>query len=263
MTGVSDKKRAALAAAPKTLADVKSIVEKRIDTGIEGMNVVLGTDFKTGKRGINVPSSILFGGRAGCGKTLLLTRMMASIQSSRVLYASSEQTLEEIRTNAERVGLTEDDLARFSAFYSPSWPEIKAEILRRNPEVVVIDSLNELTDEENDVHDKQENLIRYVNEMKQISEQKKRAFIIISHLNKKEEIAGAQRIQHIVSGVMRIEKDGHYRVLYCPGKNRWGASDVKVYFRMTPRGLVDSDAPPEPDPEDRPKRESTFAQKKG
>ncbi len=212
----------------------------RISTGIEGFDRVLGTNWRTKKSGINVPSTVLLAGAAGVGKSTLLMRVASSLETRKFLYLSTEQTLEEIRDNAERCGLTIKDMKRIEAHRISTLEEALKLMRKRDPRVVVLDSLNELVDPRRDTGDVHANLIRTTNSLKLEAEKRNRAIILITHMNKKEEIAGVQRIQHIVSAVMRFEKRGKLRVVHCPDKNRFGSTSEKAYFKMTERGMEDA-----------------------
>lgn len=235
----------------KTLADAPPLDGVRVSTGIAGLDMVLGTDWRTGKRGIYVPSSVLFAGAAGCGKSTLLLQMAARIQTKRFLYLSTEQTLSEIKENAERIGLTKEQIAGIEADRVTELAEAIKIMNESNPQIVVIDSLNEMLDSPGDTGDVQMNMVRITTAFKEHAEKYKRGIILITHMNKKEEIAGVQRIQHIVSAVMKMEKDENRgkmaRSLMCPQKNRFGDTSMIARFSMTKAGLEDVvDAPEEP-----------------
>lgn len=228
---------------PRTLGDAPALPDVRVSTGVPGLDRVLGTSWRTGKSGVHVPSTVLFAGAAGAGKSTLLLRVAAAVRTKRFLYASTEQTVAEIRDNAERVGLTPDEIARIPAARIETLEELTGLLAEQDPRVVVLDSFNELVDPRHDTGDVQANLVRHATALKLESEAKDRAFLLITHMNKKEEVAGVQRVQHIVSAVLRLEKRGDTRVVHCPDKNRFGTTDARAYFRMTDRGLADAAAP--------------------
>lgn len=234
----------------KTLADAPALTGLRISTGIDGLDRVLGADWRTGKRGVHVPSTVLFAGAAGCGKSTLLLQMAARINTRRFLYLSSEQILAEIKENAERIGLSEEEIGCIEADRVVELSQAIQRMHDSNPQVVVVDSLNELLDSPNDRGDVQANMIRITTALKEEAERHNRAIFLITHMNKKEEISGVQRIQHIVSAVMKIERDATRgkmaRSLGCPDKNRFGSTDMIARFVMTKGGLEDVvDAPEE------------------
>lgn len=246
----------------KTLADAPPLGGTRVQTGIDGLDKVLGTDWRTKAKGLRIPSTVLFAAAAGTGKSTMLLKVGAEMKfksrERKFLYLTSEQTLSEIRENAERCEFTTEQIRRIQAEEVHELQDALKCMRRYNPQVVVMDSLNELIDTPNDTGDVQANLIRMVTEFKKESEQKERGIILITHMNKKEDVAGVQRLQHIVSAVMKLERDEIRKrlVLGCPKKNRFGSTAEKAYFLMTPRGLVETvdAADHEEDPENKKKR---------
>lgn len=236
----------------------------RVSTGIEGLDRVLGHDWRDPeKTGIHVPSVILFAGAAGSGKSTLLLRLAARIKlkSRRPFqYVTSEQTLSEIRENAERLGLSNEEIRRIEAEECVELQDVLKAMKKVNPQVAVVDSLNELVDSKNDTNDTQANMIRYATAFKVEAETNNRAIILITHMNKQHEIAGVQRLQHIVSTVMILSSDARdktKRKIGCPKKNRFGNTADEAWFSMTEHGLIDA-AKPEPEevePRDRWRRQ--------
>ncbi len=228
----------------KTLADAPPLAGLRVSTGILGLDRVLGIDWRTKKCGLHIPSSVLFAGAAGCGKSTLLLQMCARLATKRFLYLSSEQTLSEIKDNAERLGLTPSEIAGIEAERVTELSEALERMHEFNPQVVIIDSLNELVDSMNDTPDVQMNMIRTTTALKEEAEKNNRGIFLITHMNKKEEISGVQRIQHIVSAVMHIEMEPKLgksgRILQCPKKNRFGSTSTISRFMMTEHGLEEA-----------------------
>lgn len=235
------------AAKTGTLESAPPLAGIRISTGVDGLDKVLGSSWRNPDiRGAHAPSVVLFAGSSGSGKSTLLLRLVQSIKlpdkRRGIQYLTSEQTLSELKDNAERLGLTRQDMAKVDAHETKYLRDVIAHMHRKNPHVVIVDSLNELSDPDNDTSDLQANLIRTADAFKRESEKYKRAIILVSHMNKKEEVAGVQRIQHIVSAVMLLTRDPAHedrRILVCPKKNRFGPTNDKACFLMTKNGLID------------------------
>lgn len=224
----------------RTLADAAPLHIRRVSTGISGLDRVLGQDWRSGRAGLAVPSQVLFAAAAGTGKTTLLLRLASSIRSSRFLYLTTEQTIEELRDYAERIGIPAAELGNIRAERVETVAQARAAMKNADAEVCVIDSLNELVvDPRRRSRDVQQELIDAANALKAESEKHGRGLFLIAHMNKQEEISGVQRLQHIVSAVMRMDARGEeYRVLRC-SKNRMGNIKDRAFFQMTPRGLVE------------------------
>ena len=87
------------------LNDVQSSSEKRMDTHIEELNRVLGG-------GIVPGSLVLVGGDPGIGKSTLLLQTCKSLSDQKiaVLYISGEESLQQIKMRADRIGIFSDEM---------------------------------------------------------------------------------------------------------------------------------------------------------
>ena len=96
----------AKASEPVLLSSVHSSDEKRRPTGISEFDRVLGG-------GIVPGSLVLVGGDPGIGKSTLLLQMSRCLseQSCRTIYVSGEESLQQIRLRADRLGAFKNDLA--------------------------------------------------------------------------------------------------------------------------------------------------------
>ena len=124
----------AKASEPVLLSSVHSSDEKRRPTGIFG---ILTESFGGGI----VPGSlVLVGGDPGIGKSTLLLQMSRCLseQSCRTVYVSGEESLQQIRLRADRLGVFKNDLAMLC---ETNLDVIQETILKYKPEVVIIDSI--------------------------------------------------------------------------------------------------------------------------
>jgi len=242
--------RAAKSKRPLTLADVPDQVKLRLKTGDDGLDEVLGAP--PDDVGLFWPSAVIFAGAAGSGKSSLLMKMVFRMEEPRKLYVTSEETLEEIRERAIAFGYAAD-LHKVPVLATRELGEVLEAIREQNPRVVIIDSLNDLVDSENDspTHD-MKNLEDHVYKLVDECANNNRTIVMISHMNKAEEIAGVQKIQHRVHTVMMLEcpKGTKLRKLHCPQKNRKGRTKNEVWYAMTNKGLVRTVAPSKDDPTD-------------
>ena len=124
------RKEAAKAEVVK-IADIKTGREERLTTGLKELDRVLGG-------GIVKGSLVLVGGDPGIGKSTLLLQVCRnlSMQKTDVLYISGEESLQQIKIRAERIGEFGDTL---SLLCETNLDTIKEVISRTKPEIVVID----------------------------------------------------------------------------------------------------------------------------
>lgn len=115
------------------LNDVQSSSEKRMDTHIEELNRVLGG-------GIVPGSLVLVGGDPGIGKSTLLLQTCKSLSDQKiaVLYISGEESLQQIKMRADRIGIFSDEM---TLLCETNLDLIQGVIEERKPQVVVIDSI--------------------------------------------------------------------------------------------------------------------------
>jgi DNA repair protein RadA/Sms len=68
----------------------------------------------------------------------------------------------------------------------------------------------------------------------------------IGHVTGDGDIAGPKTIEHDVDVVLELDRgpkfEGNERILNCFSKNRFGPTNVKGYFELTPMGFVPVDA---------------------
>ena len=118
---------------PTLLSKVSSETSVRISTGITEFDRVLGG-------GIVEGSMVLVGGDPGIGKSTLLLQMCLLLVSKKhkVLYISGEESLQQIKIRADRLGTYEGDLLMLC---ETDLEVIQEVIERKKPELVVIDSI--------------------------------------------------------------------------------------------------------------------------
>jgi len=220
----------------KGLDRVKAVKMPRVQTGVPGMDRVLGDDRE---RGFAMPSVVLFGGGQGAGKSSIALQAIAGIDPRyRVLYLLNEEPEARLRARAERLGYGEKSIGHIVVCASYELSDYREAIAEVNPHVVVIDSLSMMKDSANDVPDEQKNRMRYAQWLFDEAMENKRVVLAISHLNKEDDIAGVRKIQYTLDAVMTITKIGKkHSVLECPEKNRFGAPGEPVYFSIGKDGL--------------------------
>ncbi len=206
----------------------------RAATGIEELDRVLG--------GGLVPSSaVLVGGDPGIGKSTLLLQAAASLARSgrRVLYVSGEESTEQVRLRARRLGVA-DTAIELAAAYNVR--EIAASLEQANDAtLVVIDSIQTMW---LDAIDSAPGTVAQVRacsfELIRLAKAGKFSLVLVGHVTKDGALAGPRVLEHMVDAVLYFEGDrGHqFRILRAV-KNRYGATDEIGVFEMTERGLAE------------------------
>lgn len=246
--GIPAKSRPIVSTKPvlQTLQDAQELPGHRVNTGIPGLNRVLGRNrHGQGPFGLHVPSCVLFGGAQGCGKTTLLLMALALMREREILLLSTEQTLGEIKASLVGIGLGQY-AARIPACslldYDCTLEKADSVIRALDPRIVVIDSINDLRDDTVKSRDQLSKRVALIRHFKADAEQNNRATIMTAHLTKSDSVAGKREQLHVASTVLMLTREKaneRRRVLYCPDKNRFGDISEKAYFEMGPNGLVE------------------------
>ena len=204
----------------------------RLSTGIAELDRVLGG-------GLVASSAVLVGGDPGIGKSTLLLQAAASLARAgkRVIYVSGEESVEQIRLRAGRLGLLD---ARMELAAAINVRDIVASIEQaRDVALVVIDSIQTMW------LDNIESAPGTVTQVRACSFELIRAakggnfaVVLVGHVTKEGALAGPRVLEHMVDAVLYFEGErGHqFRILRAT-KNRYGATDEIGVFEMTDRGL--------------------------
>lgn len=227
------------AAEPIWLSEVRSGEEKRMPTGIGELNRVLGG-------GIVPGSLVLVGGDPGIGKSTLLLQMCRCLseQNCKALYVSGEESLQQIRLRADRLGRFRNDLWMLC---ETNLDRIQDTILKYRPQVVIIDSIQTMYREEVGSGAGSVSQVREAtNLLMQLAKQSGIAIFIVGHVTKEGVVAGPRVLEHMVDTVLYFEGDRHasYRLLRGV-KNRFGSTNEIGVFEMRSEGLVEVENPSE------------------
>ena len=184
-----------------------------------------------------VPGSVtLVSGEPGIGKSTLLLQLVGS-WSHTSLYVSAEESAQQVRLRAERIGVTGDHTYLVSAI---SLGDIVAAVDKVKPSLVVVDSVQTIADESvesapGSVTQVRECAFRLVQEAKALNV----AVILVGHVTKDGNIAGPRLLEHVVDTVISFEGDRlHPLRMVRAVKHRFGTTNELGLFEMTDRGLV-------------------------
>ena len=222
-----------LAQAPQSLATVTASATIRQSTGVGELDRVLGGGLVQG-------SIVLLGGDPGIGKSTLALQACGALagQGLPVLYVAGEESPEQVRLRADRLGLGESGILIV--------PETTAETViehvdRVRPCAVVVDSIQTLrttalASAPGSVGQVRESAALLVGRCKATHT----ACFLIGHVTKEGSLAGPRVLEHLVDTVLYFEGDGAHalRVLRAV-KNRFGSTNEVGVFEMGERGLAE------------------------
>jgi len=218
------------AAGVVNLSEVKGKTAARTRTGLGELDRVLGGGLVSG-------SAILIGGDPGIGKSTLLLQACASLASDQgVLYVTGEESLEQVRLRAERLGVGD---ARLRLAAETCVEQILATADNERPQVLIVDSIQTIFSEAvqsapgavGQLRESASQLVRY-------AKQTGTAVFLVGHVTKDGQIAGPRVLEHMVDTVLYFENDAgsRYRVIRAV-KNRFGAVNELGVFAMDEAGL--------------------------
>jgi DNA repair protein RadA/Sms len=206
----------------------------RSATGLAELDRVLGG-------GLVPASAVLVGGDPGIGKSTLLLQAAAALGRAgrRVLYISGEESIEQIRLRARRLGVAD---AAIGLAASINLRDIMASLEQeRDVALVVIDSIQTMWLDSIDSAPGTVTQVRAAAfELIRMAKTGRFALVLVGHVTKDGAIAGPRVLEHMVDAVLYFEGDrGHqFRILRAV-KNRFGATDEIGVFEMTGAGLAE------------------------
>jgi DNA repair protein RadA/Sms len=221
---------------PVPLSEVLPESTERTPSGIGEFDRTLG--------GGIVPGSVtLIGGDPGIGKSTLLLQAASKLKGP-VLYVSGEESPEQIRIRADRMGINSD---RIMLLPETSMTPVFDGAIRMKPEAVVIDSIQTMHTEDLESAPGSVSQVREcAAKLMFFAKGSGVPVFIIGHVTKEGAIAGPRVLEHIVDTVLYFEGDrGHpYRILRTV-KNRFGSTNEVGVFEMADTGLSEVSNPSE------------------
>ena len=224
-------------AKPQKVQDIKTGETKRINIGQSEVNRVLGGGLVPG-------SIILVGGEPGIGKSTLALQLALADNGLRTLYVSGEESAEQIKMRAERLGIHNEECVVYTETLLEN---IIAQCETIKPDMVVVDSIQTIY---TDLVDASAGSVSQIREcastLLKYAKGSGTPVFIIGHITKEGTIAGPKVLEHIVDVVLQFEGDGNntYRILRGI-KNRFGATFEIGVFEMLEKGLRSVENPSE------------------
>jgi DNA repair protein RadA/Sms len=251
------------------LKDITVSDTERLSTGIAELDRVLGGGLVQG-------SLILVGGDPGIGKSTLLLQVCRNLTAGmeaqaasgepsphfaagqqgteggnsirqepvRVLYVSGEESQQQIKLRANRMGAFGDSLLLLC---ETNLADVQEAIVRLAPQVVIIDSIQTMY---NETVTSAPGSVSQVREttgvLLQLAKGLGVTIFIVGHVTKEGAVAGPRVLEHMVDTVLYFEGDRHasYRILHGV-KNRFGSTDEIGVFEMKEDGLREVPNPSE------------------
>lgn len=221
----------ARSAAPQSLAEIRADALQRWALPLGEFSRVLGG-------GIVPGSVVLIGGDPGIGKSTLLLQsaVLAAQHIGTALYVSGEESAQQIKMRAERLGFGSSNLLLLT---ETNLDAIIQAIESVQPRVCVVDSIQTMYV---DALASSPGTVMQVRECAQrlqaVAKAQNIAIFLVGHVTKEGTLAGPKALEHIVDTVLQLEGDRFhaFRILRSL-KNRFGATSEVGVFEMTGEGL--------------------------
>lgn len=203
---------------------------QRKSTGLPTVDTVLGGGIVTG-------SFLLIAGEPGVGKSTLMLELSRNFKG-KFYYFSGEESPEQIRLRAERLGLSGENLylSRESDLTS-----VSGLIFKERPELAIIDSIQTLYTSGGSSSPGSPGQLRDAAiTLMDVCKSSGTSILTTGHITKEGSVAGPKLLEHMVDAVLYFESDrlNHYRMLRAV-KNRFGPVGEAAIFEMKDNGLVE------------------------
>lgn len=215
---------------PIPLAEVQDLKEERILLPDQELNRVTGG-------GLVMGSLTLIGGEPGIGKSTLMLQMALGLQRVNVLYISGEESLQQIKLRATRIGLTNEKCLFLAETRTQ---QIFKHLEKEKPSIVIVDSIQTLQSAfvesgPGSVAQVRECAAEFLKFAKETST----PVMLIGHITKEGTLAGPKVLEHMVDTVLQFEGDSRlsYRILRTM-KNRFGSTNELGIYHMQSEGLL-------------------------
>ena len=229
--GAAQVTRLSPAQAPRPLREIGGSSFQRIPVPIEELDRVLGGGLVPG-------TLVLIGGDPGIGKSTLVLQAAGSLAggSEPVLYVSAEESAQQIKLRADRLGVDAENLLVLS---STELESILASANSIEPSLLIVDSIQTVAvDDISSPAGSVSQVRECTSRLMQWGKGRGTPVFIIGHVTKEGAIAGPRVLEHMVDAVLYLEgeRHGHFRVLRAV-KNRYGSTDEVGVFEMAGSGL--------------------------
>ena len=217
---------------PQKLNSYVASEKVRTSTGFGELDRVLGGGLVKG-------SLILLGGEPEIGKSTLILQICDKVKGEgNVLYVSGEESAEQIKLRADRLGINNEDIL----FLGETNIDIVTQsILNINPKLVIIDSIQTMYSEEITAAAGSVSQVREItSQIMRVCKSREITTIIIGHVTKDGTIAGPRVLEHMVDTVLYLEGERYFSYRILRGvKNRFGSTNEIGMFEMREEGMTE------------------------
>lgn len=225
------------ASKPLLVTDINLSEQHRIEIYDKELSRVLG--------GGLVPGSLtLFGGEPGIGKSTLMLQIAVNMKNLKVLYVSGEESEQQIRMRAERIGMNNPNCYILT---ETSTQNIFKQIEILEPNFVIVDSIQTLHSAHIESSPGSVSQIRECTaELLRYAKESGTPVFLIGHITKDGSLAGPKVLEHMVDTVLQFEGDrNHVYRLLRTAKNRFGSTNELGIYEMLGSGLREVSNPSE------------------
>ena len=253
------------------IGEIDETLVTRIPTNIHELDRVLGTNSKSSESSVQSPeskgpktaggsrtkdsglgtsdsgsslsglvpgSAVLVGGDPGIGKSTLLLQAAQQLAATghRVLYVTSEESAQQTRLRASRLGAHSDELYVLA---DTNLARIIEQTRRVTPEVLVIDSIQMIYKGDLPAAPGSVTQLRACcMELCYLAKASGIAVFLVGHVTKEGQLAGPRLLEHMVDTVLYFEGDRyHSHRIVRAIKNRFGTTLEVGLFEMSDGGL--------------------------
>ncbi len=222
---------------PLLISEIEQDQQIRMDTSNQELNRVLGGGLVPG-------SLVLVGGEPGIGKSTLMLQVALQMKKSKVLYVSGEESAQQLRMRADRLGNTNSNCFVLT---ETQLQQVFTQIKELTPDILIIDSIQTLSSEHIDSSAGSISQIKECTaDLMRFAKQTQVPVFLIGHITKDGSIAGPKLLEHMVDTVLQFEGDRNhgYRILRSV-KNRFGSTSEIGIYEMQSNGLREVSNPSE------------------
>ncbi len=216
---------------PVAVTEAANASTERIETGIQGLDRVLGGGLVSG-------SLILLSGEPGVGKSTLFLQVAAAMASPdfSAIYITGEESAQQVAMRATRTSSLSDNLILLP---ETSCDRVISYLEGIEPGLVVVDSVQTMVVDNIDGIAGSVSQVRQVaNRFQHLAKTRGIPVVLVGHVNKEGMIAGPKLLEHLVDVVLSLEGEpGHDLRILRAGKNRFGTVAEIALYSMTGKGL--------------------------